>query len=282
MLSLLSLAVYREVEPFSRPATNTLVYIAQYGILLTYAGALAIETDIAKNVDNFAFGMFLLAANLVVLVVAAGIAATRHAIVGRWLHRIDDDDAWVLDAVKNGVFDAGDSAAGEAGLEFTFSAAKSSCSSAVRGISDNTELLRQFIIDARGVNLDRRVGAGAFGEVFAGTCLGQPVAIKTLKHANSETARALRAEVLLTASLRHPNVVSFVGACWEQELTCLILEWLPRGSLGGLLKASGASLRWEEPLLRLATDVARGMAYLHAREFFNEVTGELERCIVHR
>ena len=103
MLSLLSLAVYREAEPFSRPATNVLVYIGQYGILLTYAGALAIETDIAKNVNNFAFGLGLIGANLFVLVVAAGIAAKRHAEVGQYLSHFNDEDVRVLRAVQDGV-----------------------------------------------------------------------------------------------------------------------------------------------------------------------------------
>lgn len=34
-----------------------------------------------------------------------------------------------------------------------------------------------------------------------------------------------RAEILLTAHLRHPNIVQFVGACWGRELMCLVLEW---------------------------------------------------------
>ncbi len=41
---------------------------------------------------------------------------------------------------------------------------------------------------------------------------------------------------------------------------------MPRGSLQDLLdsKSSSAELHWGDPLLRLATDTARGMAYLHS------------------
>jgi len=67
-----------------------------------------------------------------------------------------------------------------------------------------------------------RIGAGAFGEVFRGFCLGQPVAIKTMLEVSDAGARAFRAEILLTATLRHPNIVQFVGACWGRELTCLV------------------------------------------------------------
>jgi serine/threonine protein kinase len=32
------------------------------------------------------------------------------------------------------------------------------------------------------------------------------------------------------------NIVNFVGACWGEDLTCLVLEWVPKGSLQQLLK----------------------------------------------
>ena len=46
-----------------------------------------------------------------------------------------------------------------------------------------------------------------------------------------------------------------------------MLEWAPKGSVGGLL--TDASLRWEEPLLRLATDISRGITYLHSRKYID-------------
>jgi hypothetical protein len=42
-------------------------------------------------------------------------------------------------------------------------------------------------------------------------------------------------------------------------------------------------LRWGEPLLRLASDVSRGMAYLHGREYLDETDqNKMKRCILHR
>ena len=97
-----------------------------------------------------------------------------------------------------------------------------------------------------------------------------------------ETVLAFRAEILLTALLKHANVVAFVGACWSRELVALLLEWVPQGSLGGLLGNKQLELAWGDPMLRLATDVARGMAYLHGRAYFDEQTRELKTCILHR
>jgi serine/threonine protein kinase len=68
----------------------------------------------------------------------------------------------------------------------------------------------------------------------------------------------------------------------------LVLEWVPKGSLSDLLADSmaaagvGGALRWDEQLLTLAQDVARGMAYLHGREYLDEVDGSKRQCILHR
>jgi serine/threonine protein kinase len=124
------------------------------------------------------------------------------------------------------------------------------------------------------------VGAGAFGEVFKGTCMGELVAIKTMIDVTEANVREFKAEIVLTAALRHPNIVNFVGACWGRELMCLVLEWVAKGSLRDLLETK--DLRWDDPLLRLATDVARGMNYLHNRKYYDERESEKVKCILHR
>jgi serine/threonine protein kinase len=68
----------------------------------------------------------------------------------------------------------------------------------------------------------------------------------------------------------------------KQELIALVLEWVPKGSLNDLLKDPAIDLSWGEPLLRLATDLARGMSYLHGRKYFDEVEGVFKECILHR
>lgn len=99
---------------------------------------------------------------------------------------------------------------------------------------------------------------------------------------NEENALTFRAEILLMATLKHANIVGFVGACWSRELVALLLEWVPRGSLGDLLGQNNLNLAWNDPLLRLASDIARGMAYLHSRSFFDEQAGKQMFCILHR
>jgi len=62
----------------------------------------------------------------------------------------------------------------------------------------------------------------------------------------------------------------------------LVLEWVPKGSLQNLLDSDAIDLSWDDPLLRLATDVARGMCYLHNREYFDETEGVNKQCVLHR
>jgi len=87
--------------------------------------------------------------------------------------------------------------------------------------------VRQVLLYPGDVTLVRRVGSGSAGEVFEATCLGARVAVKNILNITPQTLCAFRAEILLSATLRHPNIVYFVGACWGKELTCLVLEWVP-------------------------------------------------------
>ena len=76
--------------------------------------------------------------------------------------------------------------------------------------------------------------------------------------------------------------MEFKGACWGGDLTALILGWCSAGSLADVLRKT-RDLEWNDPLLRLATDVARGMRYLHGRRICDAEKGEvLATGVLHR
>jgi len=151
-----------------------------------------------------------------------------------------------------------------------------------KGPEENSEkILSQYLLSSEDVVMTKKVGAGAFGEVFKGTCMGEPVAIKTMIEITEDNVYSFRSEILLTATLRHPNIVNFVGACWGRGLVCMVLEWVAKGSLASFLEET-AYLNWEDPLLRLTCDIARGMAYLHTRSYYDEQEKEVKHCILHR
>ncbi|XP_022800129.1 fibroblast growth factor receptor homolog 1-like [Stylophora pistillata] len=77
---------------------------------------------------------------------------------------------------------------------------------------------------------------------------------------------------------RHKNIVSLVGACSFEEPLCVIVEFVPGGSLDRILLESRIPTRakdttyenlWsrlsERDLLRIAKDVANGMQHLESK-----------------
>ncbi|CAE8592088.1 unnamed protein product, partial [Polarella glacialis] len=78
----------------------------------------------------------------------------------------------------------------------------------------------------------QKLGEGSFGTVCRGSYLGAPVAVKTSR--TDATRRGLRdmaVELRTLRRLRHPNVVSFYGACLLQGSECglLLVEELLEG-----------------------------------------------------
>ena len=68
------------------------------------------------------------------------------------------------------------------------------------------------------------------------------MAIKTILTVTEASVKSFRAEVVLTATLRHPSIVNFVGSCWGKELICLMLKWVARGLMGDLLADRAVAL----------------------------------------
>jgi len=315
-MSIVMVALAREASPFIRDETNVLLVVAQYQVMATFLAAQIIMSSAVATLglSDFALGFILLVLNLAIVVLAGCWSYSSYARERerhRWNHRMFTAteeriiskvmrpeiarSPFVMDmsgesqAGPEGKL-AGD-AASESSLELVEMAPAASTAAAEEGApSDdaaaseecNARVLGQYLLNARSVEMSKRIGAGAFGEVFKGTVLRQPVAIKTMLEITEANVRAFRAEILLTATLRHPNIVNFVGACWGGDLVCLVLEWVSRGTLGGLLQQAAPPLTWSDPLLKLACDVARGMAYLHGRRYFDEQDGCMKECIIHR
>ena len=144
---------------------------------------------------------------------------------------------------------------------------------ALDGRSDIQQLaetcqLESWYVDATLVQIKKRIGAGAFGNVYYGVWNGVPVAVKTL-HAVIDEAEMLSAflkEVSTLARLRHPNVLTFYGASVEANgSTSIVTEYCSGGCLFDILRdttyvISGADTQ------RFALEISRGVSYLHALE----------------
>jgi tRNA A-37 threonylcarbamoyl transferase component Bud32 len=116
------------------------------------------------------------------------------------------------------------------------------------------------------VDLGETLGQGGFGSVFRSEWRGTQVAVKVLTDGriNKEIERNFREEVTVMSSLRHPNVVLFMGACTKPPRMFIIMEYMALGSLYELLH--NELVPEIPPLLRikLLYQAAKGMHFLHS------------------
>ncbi len=112
--------------------------------------------------------------------------------------------------------------------------------------------------------IERLIGAGAMGVVFAGhdLDLDRPVAFKAMRHPREPSARAaLLAEARALAALHHPNVVAAFGYEEVPPLAFIVMELVDGESLRTRLDRG--RLDWHEATRALAA-VGDGLAAMHA------------------
>lgn len=117
-------------------------------------------------------------------------------------------------------------------------------------------------IDSKSLTIGRRAGAGGFGIVFSGIFRGTLVAIKQLLKPE-KVSSSIENEADVLVSLRHPNVLLFMGLVKEPGKLWIITEFCTRGSIRDLLDKN--ILFSHARILKFALGAARGLAYLHGQ-----------------
>ncbi|KAL1318864.1 hypothetical protein HN51_071156 [Arachis hypogaea] len=135
--------------------------------------------------------------------------------------------------------------------------------------TEGLENFDEWTIDLRKLNMGEAFAQGAFGKLYRGTYNGEDVAIKILERPENDLSKAqlmeqqFQQEVMMLATLKHPNIVRFIGACRKPMVWCIVTEYAKGGSVRqSLMKRQNRSV----PLklaVKQALDVARGMAYVH-------------------
>ncbi|NXY03689.1 M3K19 kinase, partial [Pteruthius melanotis] len=119
------------------------------------------------------------------------------------------------------------------------------------------------------------LGKGAYGTVYCGlTSLGQLIAVKQVVLDTSDQLttekeyQKFHEEVDLLKTLKHVNIVTYLGTCLEDNILSIFMEFVPGGSISSILNRFGPLP--EVVLCKYTKQILQGVAYLHAN------------CVVHR
>ncbi|KAH8860816.1 Tyrosine-protein kinase ABL1 [Schistosoma japonicum] len=125
-------------------------------------------------------------------------------------------------------------------------------------------------IDRTEIVMKHKLGSGQYGVVYE--AIWKPynvlVAVKTLKE-NVTVRDEFLEEARLMKGLRHPNLVTLLGACTREPPYYIVTEFMCNGNLLDYLRTHPKTEMTPSVLLHMATQVARGMAYLEQHNFIH-------------
>ncbi|KAL0482922.1 hypothetical protein AKO1_014125 [Acrasis kona] len=141
----------------------------------------------------------------------------------------------------------------------------------------------EWVIKIEDLTFEQRISEGTFGIVFKGKYRGGNVAIKKLK---LDGDYEFEHEVEILSRLRHPNIVLFMGVCFQEDYKLIVTEYLHNKSVDQFLyrkddggstpttpsvkERSGSMIRHKglqfSKKIEILIDVIKGMLYLHSHE----------------
>ncbi|NXD76944.1 M3K19 kinase, partial [Halcyon senegalensis] len=112
------------------------------------------------------------------------------------------------------------------------------------------------------------LGKGAYGTVYCGlTSHGQLIAVKQLVLDTSDQLttekeyQKFHEEVDLLKTLKHVNIVTYLGTCLEDNILSIFMEFVPGGSISSIINRFGPLP--EIVLSKYTKQILQGVAYLH-------------------
>ncbi|KAM6398337.1 mitogen-activated protein kinase kinase kinase 19 [Pluvialis apricaria] len=119
------------------------------------------------------------------------------------------------------------------------------------------------------------LGKGAYGTVYCGlTSQGQLIAVKQVvldasdQLTTEKEYQKFHEEVDLLKTLKHVNIVTYLGTCLEDNILSIFMEFVPGGSISSIINRFGPLP--EIVLCKYTKQILQGVAYLH------------DNCVVHR
>ncbi|NXS07562.1 M3K19 kinase, partial [Neodrepanis coruscans] len=112
------------------------------------------------------------------------------------------------------------------------------------------------------------LGKGAYGTVYCGlTSQGQLIAVKQIVLDKSDQLttekeyQKFHQEVDLLKTLKHVNIVTYLGTCLEANILSIFMEFVPGGSISSVIHRFGPLP--EVVLCKYTEQILQGVAYLH-------------------
>eukprot|EP01103_Thecamoeba_quadrilineata_P012390 TRINITY_DN3189_c0_g1_i2.p1 TRINITY_DN3189_c0_g1~~TRINITY_DN3189_c0_g1_i2.p1 ORF type:complete len:432 (-),score=65.44 TRINITY_DN3189_c0_g1_i2:480-1775(-) len=121
---------------------------------------------------------------------------------------------------------------------------------------------------------NNEIGRGSFGTVYKGEYLGTPVAIKQLNQLDTidfDLRKDFETEVSVMQSLRHPNIIMFMGLSQDKNNLYIVSEFCEGGALDDRFK-EGIRTRKLPPWsirIRICLETALALGYMHERNYIH-------------
>ncbi|XP_007250839.2 tyrosine-protein kinase HCK [Astyanax mexicanus] len=124
-------------------------------------------------------------------------------------------------------------------------------------------------IPRESLKLDKRLGAGQFGEVWMATYNKHTkVAVKTMKP-GTMSVEAFLMEANLMKSLQHDKLVRLNAVVTKEEPIYIITEFMEKGSLLDFIKTDEGNRVQLPKLIDFSAQIAEGMAYIEQRNYIH-------------
>ena len=132
-------------------------------------------------------------------------------------------------------------------------------------VSNLTSHYPNVLIPFENLQLEKVIGRGGFGEVYAACLLGKPVAFKKLLYqqiSRRQTDSFIK-EVTILLAVDHPNVIKIIGAVIEENNIGIVMEYL-RCSLFRAVFID-CELQDAGKKIAIIKQVASALKHLHSR-----------------
>jgi serine/threonine protein kinase len=130
-----------------------------------------------------------------------------------------------------------------------------------------------WLVNKEELEMGKPLGDGASGVTYGGTYKGQKVAVKSYSPAVlARDPESVKNEMDIMSTLKHPNVIGFVGLLLDTEAESigLVTKLASKGELGHALHSSKVLRRKGDAVkFGIAIGLAKGLQYLHERDIIH-------------